>query len=505
MNARSTGPPAASGGWRESAVIDVGSNSVRLVVYRVDGRALLPVLNEKVTASLGRDLARTGALWPEGAATALMTIRRFAAIVRDLGVSDVHAVATAAVREASDGADFVRRVEAEAGLQLRVLSVEDEARLSALGVAAGAPEADGVVGDLGGFSLELIQISAGGGLGRGESFALGPLALSADQEFDYDRVAKLADAALAGSATLRGAGGAFYAVGGAWRAIGRIDIQLSNHPLGVLHHHEMSRAEVLKVVELTRRQSRRSLEQFGGAPGSRAGALPFAAVVLERVMKAGGFDRIVLSALGLREGVLLERMDPAVLAMDPLLAAADAIGEQDARGRALGEALAAWIEPAAALLPAVFSPARDRVLRGAAARLVELGGALHPDQRDRIMFDLVLRAPLTAISHEERAFLAAAMHHRYTKSPPKNSEAYERLLAEDSKRAAAALGALLRLGATASGRSERLIGAFELLVERGALVLKVKAGQGFLVNEPILRRLDAAAVMLDLAPELRPG
>jgi exopolyphosphatase / guanosine-5'-triphosphate,3'-diphosphate pyrophosphatase len=486
----------------ESAVIDVGSNSVRLVVYRVDGRALIPVLNEKVTAGLGRDLSRTGALWPEGAANALLALKRFAAIVRDLGVSNVHAVATAAVREASDGADFVRRVAAESGLKLRILSVEDEARLSALGVAAGAPEADGVVGDLGGFSLELIEISAAG-LGRGESFALGPLALSAQQDFDYDAVAKIADAALANAATLASAGGAFYAVGGAWRAIGRIDIQLTNHPLGVLHHHEMSRAQVLKVVELTRRQSRRSLEQLGGAPGSRAAALPFAAVVLERVMKAGRFDRVVLSALGLREGVLLERMDAATLAADPLLAAADAIGGQDARGRALGAALADWIEPAAAVAPAAFTPARDRTLRGAAACLAELGGALHPDQRDRIMFDLVLRAPLIAISHEERAFLAATLHHRYTKSTPKNSEAYERLLTDESKRAAAATGALLRLGATASGRSERLLGAFQLMVERGALVLKVRDNAGYLVNEPILRRLDAVAALLQLAPEVR--
>ncbi len=172
---------------QEAAVIDVGSNSVRLVVYRIDGRAMTPILNEKVMAGLGRSLGQTGKLSPDGIDAALRALRRFATLTQALGVQDVFAVGTAAVREAGDGAAFAQQMRRETGIPLRILSGAEEALLSALGVSAGAPDAMGVVGDLGGASLELIEISPSGP-GRGETFRLGPLALAADGPFDYERV-----------------------------------------------------------------------------------------------------------------------------------------------------------------------------------------------------------------------------------------------------------------------------------------------------------------------------
>ncbi len=161
---------------REIAVIDVGSNSVRLVLYRVEGRSLTPILNEKTLAGLGRDLSRSGRLSAPGVEAALVVLKRFRAVLQALDVKVVRAVATAAVREASDGAAFVARVREETGLILRVLTGAEEARFSALGVLAGAPEAHGIVGDLGGSSLELVPVS-GGEPGQGETMAVGPLAL----------------------------------------------------------------------------------------------------------------------------------------------------------------------------------------------------------------------------------------------------------------------------------------------------------------------------------------
>src|SRR5690606_18319437 len=309
---------------QEAAVIDVGSNSVRLVVYRIDGRAMTPILNEKVMAGLGRGGARTGALSKDGVEQAMRAIRRFATLIEALQIKDVFAVGTAAVREAKDGADFAARMEAETGIKLRILSGDDEARLSALGVSAGAPDAKGLVGDLGGASLELIEISPKG-IGRGETFPLGPLTLMDGADFDYGKVSKQVGAVLDRTKLLGKRGGDFYAVGGAWRALGRIDMALTNHPLGVLHHHEMSRNEVLKIVDAVRRQGRRSLEKLEEAAAKRAETLPYAAVVLEHVMQTGQFDRVVLSAFGLREGVLLERMGNEALATHPLIAAAEAL------------------------------------------------------------------------------------------------------------------------------------------------------------------------------------
>ncbi len=485
----------------DAAVIDVGSNSVRLVVYRIDGRAMTPILNEKVMAGLGRDLSRTGALAKDGAEMAMRALKRFKTLLDAQGVRSVFPVATAAVREAKDGHAFAQRIADEIGFRLRILDGADEAKLAALGVSGGAPDANGVVGDLGGASLELVEIGSSGPR-RGATFPLGPLTLMNGAEFDYAKVSAAVEQVLRDARILSKRGGDFFAVGGAWRALGRIHIALSNHPIGVLHHHEMSRSGVLKVADVVRKQSKRSLERLEEAAAKRAETLPYAAVVLERVMMLGHFDRVILSAYGLREGVLIERMSAEALAIHPLIASAEALAGRW-RARPFGPALESWIAPIFEPQPAAFAPARDKVLRGAAARLADIGGPLHPDQRIEIMFDLILRAPLAAISHPERAFLAAAIHHRYTKAQPRHAAAYLRLLNEEQQAAAAALGAALRLGADLSGRSETLLANFDAAAVDGKLVLRVKKKLAHLVTEAAVRRLEGAAAALRLTPETK--
>jgi len=482
---------------REAAVIDVGSNSVRLVAYRLDGRALTPFLNEKVMAGLGRNLGVTGKLSPEGIETALKALSRFALIIKGLGLKDVYAVATAAVRDAKDGAKFADRVRKETGIALRVIEGSEEARLSALGVLAGAPEATGVVGDLGGSSLELVEIGSNGP-GRGETWPLGPFSMMNGEPFDPDRVGAVATECLKQSAVLKDAaqGSAFHAVGGAWRALGRIDIAMRRHPIAVLHHHQMTRAEVLRVAEFVRKQSRKSLERFEDSAAKRADSLPYASVVLERVMALGAFDRVILSSYGLREGLLIENLASQMRATHPLVAGAEAFVGASPRARVFGEALEKWLTPLFESQPPVFDRVRDRILRAAAARLADLGSALHPEQRSEIIYDLVLRAPFAGISHAERAFLAAAVHHRVTRSAPDKEEAYLRLLTEEQRRAAAALGAALRLGADLSGRAEPILDAFDLTLADGKLTLRTDRTHGRVITEQAVKRLDVLATVL---------
>ena len=182
-------------GGRQAAVIDVGSNSVRLVVYRLEGRAIWTVFNEKALAGLGRDLPETGRLSPQGVETALTALRRFRVVLEGWPDADVYTAGTAAVREAADGRAFLRRVEDEIGLKIRVLSGEEEARYGALGVIAGEPGAQGVVGDLGGSSLELVQVRAGQP-GDGVSLPLGPFALGAPRAMNIEQTRKLIEAQL---------------------------------------------------------------------------------------------------------------------------------------------------------------------------------------------------------------------------------------------------------------------------------------------------------------------
>jgi exopolyphosphatase/guanosine-5'-triphosphate,3'-diphosphate pyrophosphatase len=482
----------------EAAVIDVGSNSVRLVAYRLDGRAMTPFFNEKVMAGLGRNLRVTGSLSVEGVETALRALSRFRSLIEGLGVRHVFAVATAAVRDASDGPAFAERVRQETGVALRVIDGAEEARLSALGVLAGAPDAKGVVGDLGGSSLELIEVKPAGP-GRGETWPLGPFSLmDAEDGFDAERVTRIADRTLSKSKVLARAQrrGDFYAVGGAWRALGRMDQALRNHPLGVLHHHEMTRLDMLRVADVVRRQSRRSLERLESAVARRADSLPYGAIVLERVMALGAFERVILSSYGLREGLLFESLNAEFKAQNPLVSGAEAFGAGTPRARAFGRVLGAWVESALAGQPPVFSALRDPILRAAAARLADLGGALHPDHRGEIMFDLVLRAPFAGISHPERAFLAAAMHHRHTRAAPAGEPAYDRLLTDEQRVAAALLGAVLRLGADLSGRSEAILGAFSLVVKDDVVTLRTDARRAHLVTEQVTKRLEPVGSIL---------
>jgi exopolyphosphatase/guanosine-5'-triphosphate,3'-diphosphate pyrophosphatase len=474
---------------REVAVIDIGSNSVRLVVYRLDGRAMIPILNEKVMAGLGRDLPKTGALSAAGVEDALKALRRFTTIMECIDLEHVDVAATAAVRESRDGREFAARVEVETGLKVRILPGSEEARLSALGVLAAIPEAKGVVGDLGGSSLEAIEISPEGP-GRGETFPLGPFALMRSETYDDARAIRAIDQELERSRVLVGQGGTFYAVGGAWRAIARIDITVKRHPLHVLQQYEMSRSEVFKVCDFVRKQSKRSLEKLEEAASRRADGLPYAAAVLERVLVRGGFSRVIVSSYGLREGLIFAQMSPEARAEHPLIATAEAYGATSERTRDFGEALAKWIEPIFVNAAPVFGRGRDVLLRAAAARLVDLGGPLHPDQRAELTFELVLRAPLVGISHRERAFLAAAVHHRYTRSAPdEEAEAYWTLLDDEGREAAMAAGAALRLGADISGRSEALLTLFRIGWDDVTLVVTSAPGRADLINEQALRRL----------------
>jgi len=492
---------------QKAAIIDVGSNSVRLVLYRVADGAMRPFLNEKVMAGLGRDLSQTERLSPSGVEQALGALRRFRTLLDGLGVERVQAAATAAVREARDGQEFLARVRRETDLPLRLIEGVEEARLSALGVQAGVSDARGVVGDLGGSSLELCVLPMQSPM-LGETFPLGPLALMG-KDGNLSEAAGRIDVALALSEVLaHHGGGRFFAVGGAWRALGRIDMALRNHPVQVLHQHQIPRADLLRLTEHVRTAPRRTLERYGEQAAKRAETLPCAALVLERIVRAGRFEEVVLSSYGLREGLLYEQLSPQERRADPLLAGAEAFGAPGASAAAFGRQLSRWLAPVLETWPAAFSVPRDEVLREAASLMADVGGMLHPEQRRGNIFGFVLHAPYVGATHAERVFLAAILHHRYTKSAPSlNEQPALNLLSPAQRAAAAAIGAGLRLGADLSGRCEQLLRAFTLQVQEGQLQLAAAPAYEHLLTAMVLRRRDAFAAALGewRARALAPG
>ena len=482
---------------RDAAVIDIGSNSVRLVIYRLEGRAIWTVFNEKVLAGLGRDVARTGRLSPDGVAATLTTLKRFRAVLDAADRARVFVVATAAVREASDGPDFVRLVKTSTGLDVRVLTGVEEAQYSAQGVLAGAPDADGVVGDMGGSSLELTQVS-GGLAGAGVTLPLGAFSLRGSEGFDLLR------ARARTLKVLEEIGGRFntrtlYAVGGGWRNLALLQMRIAGYPLQIVHQYEIAAADALDAARFIARQSRGSLERIPGVSKRRLETIPYAAVVLEALIGQLGLERISMSAYGLREGLLVEAMDPAERALDPLIEGCGAMGAREGVDPDLGAALETWLNPVFSKLTPLFE-GRDRKLIAAACRLADLGARLHPDHRADLVFEQVLRAPIPGLNHSERAYLAAALFARHTGSgTPPEGDLLTRILSDDRRQRAKALGAAIRLGCDLSGRNAKLLAMSRLGIQGGALWLSANDGwTDMLLGEQTAKRASTLADQLDL-------
>lgn len=484
---------------RDAAVLDVGSNSVRLVMYRLEGRAIWTVYNEKVMAGLGRDVGESDRLSPDGVAAAMSALRRFRAVLDGCGPVQVFSAATAAVRQARDGPAFVARVRAETGLDIRVLSGEEEAHFSALGVVAGQPGAAGVVGDLGGSSLELVRL-ADGRPGRGVTLPLGPFALNAPGPLEPEGLARAIRSRLAKCADAFSSD-TFHAVGGAWRNIALIQMEATAYPLRIVHQYEMSAREAVDAARFVARQSRASLERMPGVSKKRAETLPYAALVLEALVETLRLQRVSFSAYGLREGLLLDAMTPALRAQDPLVEGCAALGGRMGASDTLGPALERWLAPLWAGLPAAFPAGRDATLLAATSRLADLGARLHPDHRADLAFDQVLRAPIPGQTHPERAFIAAAVFARHTaQALVRPGSGVDRVLSPERLTRARVLGAALRLACDLSGRSETLLAACSMALREGVLVLTVKPGAAdLLLGEQTRKRLSALATALGCA------
>jgi exopolyphosphatase/guanosine-5'-triphosphate,3'-diphosphate pyrophosphatase len=423
-------------------VVDVGSNSVRLVVF--DGAARSPAYfyNEKVMCALGADMAETGHLSIEGRARALSAMRRFKKLADGMGLSELTCVATAAVRDASDGRDFCDQVKRETGLSIWVIDGEEEARLSAQGVLLGWPGAYGLVCDIGGSSMELAEIS-GGRVGRRVTSALGPLKLrdikggaKARNRHIKEVMSDLADRMGAQRDRL-------FLVGGSWRAIARIDMLRRGYPLLVLHEYRMTRKSVAATVDYIRQSDMEDLRVRAGVSASRAALVPYAAEVLSRLVKTFKPKDIAISSYGIREGMLYEQMPQRLRDRDPLIEACRFAESKDARMPGFGKILNTFIAPLYKSAPAP----RKRLVK-AACLLHDVSWRAHPDYRAEVCFDNATRANLGGLKHAERIYLGLALLHRYSnKRENTRFEDLFDLVDEDTRQQAEILGKAMRFGA----------------------------------------------------------
>ena len=482
-------------------VIDIGSNSIRLVVFEGLLRAPLPLFNERILCGLGRNLHDTGRLDPEGFDQALLNIERFGVLLRAMGVARFDAVATAAVRDAEDGPRFVAEVERRCGFRVRVLSGAEEAEMAALGVLGGIPGADGVVGDLGGGSLELVHL-VDGVIAEQATLPLGPLNLFAASGGQRRHARKIIDEALAELSWLaKMRKRAFYAVGGNWRALAHAHMAHSGYPLNIIHHYRLRRGDLAKIAELVSRQSRESLAGIRGVSSRRLDLLPLAALVMERLLAAAAPRDVVFSAHGLREGLAFACLGERIRNEDPLLSAVGDIYARTARFPDHGPELFEWTEN---LFPE--ESASERRLRHAVCLLSDGGWRVHPDYRAAQAGAEVLHARSLHVNHQERVFLALAVFSRYTgRQTDGELRTVEKLLDGETASRARIIGSAVRLGETLCGGVPGVLGRFSLKpsLRRGALKLECRRSDRNMLGEVVMRRFEALAALMGLEPEVR--
>jgi exopolyphosphatase/guanosine-5'-triphosphate,3'-diphosphate pyrophosphatase len=400
--------PAAS-----VAVIDIGSNSVRLVVYERLARSLVSVFNEKTLCGLGREVQSTGLLAPDAVDKALTSLRRFHALCKIQKVGSVHAIATAACRDATNGPDFIARAERICGVPIEILSGPREAKLSALGVVSGIHKPDGIVGDLGGGSLELIDVR-GQQVRGGVTLPLGSLALQDLSHKSLKRATRIVQTALAEVPQLKaGRNRTFYAVGGTWRALARIHIIQSGYPLKVMHGYSIPAPEALDFVRRLRRLAAADmLANIEAVTDARRPLLTYAALVLEYIIRTAQPKTITFSTFGVREGLLFSMMPEAERHKDGLICAAQTLNELLSRSARHAHELIEWTDRMARVVH-LRETDDDRRLRHAACLLSDIGWRVHPDHRGEQTLTTIIDGNFGSVMHQGRAFVALSVFFRY--------------------------------------------------------------------------------------------
>jgi exopolyphosphatase/guanosine-5'-triphosphate,3'-diphosphate pyrophosphatase len=475
------------------AVIDIGSNSVRLVVYDEIGRAPFPRFNEKALCQLGDGLARTGALTPDGIARTLAALRRFRAIADAMAVGRIDALATEAVRQASNGPDLVAQITAQTGLPVRVLSGAEEAYFGALGVVSGFYRPTGLSGDMGGGSLEVAEVLDDRVGSQSISLPLGALPVRRLLEAGIDTAKARVDALLRDGVPPGLAGGlanpTFYAVGGGWRAFARVHLATRRVPVQVVHGHTVPAAEARDFAKSILKLSPAKLAALPGLPRRRASTLPAAALVLDRVLKRLRPERVVFSMLGVREGWLYSLLSDIERYRDPLVEGAQSFGLPFARVPAFAPALTQWT----AGLFAGETAAEQR-LRVAACALSDYAWRDEAGLRAAESFRRLLQFPLIGLDHAERVFLAATIHARYGGSAedPVLSPAIG-LLPPELVRRAQILGRALLLGYRLAGGVPEILTAADLHIDDKRVRLTVRPTARVPESEVVADRLKLLA------------
>ncbi len=493
-----TDAPGRLGALEPVAVVDIGSNSVRLVAYEGLTRTPTPIFNDKVMCGLGRGVALTGKLHEEGVERALEALERFRVLCRTMGIADIHAVATAAARDAKNGPDFLKRGEKALGVPIELLSGKRESHLAATGVVSGFHQPDGVVGDLGGGSLELNEVK-GSKVGKGVSLRIGGISLMDISGNSPKKAQKLVHEALEGVSWLDDLKGrTFFAVGGTWRSLALLHMRQRNYALQVMHGYVMPAGDAADFAALVERVNAEALVSIDAVSSARRPLLAYGAVVLEEIIRAAKPKEVVVSAYGLREGALFERLDEETRKRDPLIESARELNILRSRAPRHGEELCKWTDEFFASTG--LDETREEVrLRHAACLLADIGWRAHPDYRGEQSLNIIANAAFAGIDHPGRAFLALATSYRHTGEadvgPVLRTLATARMLDR-----AHILGAAMRIAYVISAAMPDVLPRSPMLCRKSKIVVTLPPDLAPLANARVHGRLRTMARLIGRDP-----
>jgi exopolyphosphatase/guanosine-5'-triphosphate,3'-diphosphate pyrophosphatase len=484
------------------AVIDIGSNSIRLVIYEGLTRAPTPIFNEKVLAGLGRQVQSTGLLALDAIDTALSALTRFRALCDTLHVRRIWAIATAACRDARNGRAFIAEAARICRTPIKILSGKQEAHLTALGVISGIHKPDGIVGDLGGGSLELADVH-GSRVRSGVTLPLGGLALQDIAGKSLKKAEKIVEDALEGLDMLKqGEGRTLYAVGGTWRALARLHMWQIGYPFHVMHNYRVSAREALDFSRLVHRVDTETLSKIEVVNAARRPLLAYAALVMENLVRTIKPRQVVFSVLGVREGLLYSLLSARERACDPLIAAASGLNVLRSRSTHHGRELIAWTDRFIAS-SGLNETADERRLRHAACLLGDIGWRAHPDYRGEQSMNIIAHGAFVAIDHPGRAYLALSVYFRHAGlsedelSPRLRELATPRILDR-----ARVLGAAMRVAYILTAGQDGVLPKTPMQVKRGKLVLRLPGRLNKLSSDRLERRLGQLARLVGREPAI---
>jgi exopolyphosphatase/guanosine-5'-triphosphate,3'-diphosphate pyrophosphatase len=406
------------------------------------------------------------------------------------------AVATAAVREAKDGPAFCDQIERETGLQLHVASGSEEARLAAQGVFLGWPDAEGLVCDMGGASMELARVNEGAVFACATS-PLGPLQL-ADLRDDDKRDKAIKKGLKELRRLVPGPASRLFLVGGSWRAIARLDMERTGYPLKVLHGYEPPIGQLLETLDWIGKQDQAQMSTITGTSMQRLSLVPLASRVLNELIRKIDPEAVAVSGYGLREGLLYRQMPESMRLQDPLVEACRHMEQASARSPGFGQALYEWLLPLYA-----GRPAKEHRLILAACLLHDVNWRAHPDYRAELCFESVTRANIAGVDHADRVYLGLALLNRYKAiAPAEEIKRYGGLLSPARAGEAAVLGRAMRLGSMLSGSATGVLEDASLRTEGGRLLLTLTGPGREFAGDAVTRRLQTLAQRLDCESEV---